>query len=137
MSDDLSEGLESLPQIEGDELGCLSAGEGGAGGFEVLQGALEAGLVAGIDGYGMIRGPGAARADEIANGISQAIDPNGRVVTSLGFPEQGVFTATVGRNESLTVFTRIGWVTPWVVLAAAAICGVFLFLPSRKPAAGA
>ncbi|MCP5545212.1 MAG: hypothetical protein H7A49_15055 [Akkermansiaceae bacterium] len=72
-----------------------------------------------------------------SSGISQAIDPNGRVVTSLGFPEQGVFTATVGRNESLTVFTRIGWVTPWVVLAAAAICGVFLFLPSRKPAAGA
>lgn len=71
-----------------------------------------------------------------SSGISQVIDPNGRVISSLGFPEQGVFMETVGRNKELTVFTRIGWVTPWVVLAATAICGVILFLPSRKPAVG-
>lgn len=66
------------------------------------------------------------------SGVSQAIDPNGRVVSDLGFEEQGSFTGTVGKNDRLTFFTRAGWVGPWLALAAAAACTVRLLPPPRN-----
>jgi apolipoprotein N-acyltransferase len=52
-----------------------------------------------------------------SSGVSQVIDPHGHVQASLPPMETGAFSARIGRRTGLTVFTRVGWLLPWLALA--------------------
>jgi apolipoprotein N-acyltransferase len=63
-----------------------------------------------------------------SSGISQVIDPWGRVHGRLGALEQGVLTGEIHAADGLTFYTRHGWRLPWLVLAGAAACWMFLLV---------
>jgi apolipoprotein N-acyltransferase len=63
------------------------------------------------------------------SGVSQIIDPNGKVHARLAALEQGTLSGIMKRETHLTFFTRFGWITPWVVLAMSGVCWVFLLWP--------
>lgn len=65
------------------------------------------------------------------SGVSQVIDAKGAVHAKLGAMEQGVFTGAVRRETRLSIYTRFGWLTPWCMLSAAAVCWIALLLPPR------
>jgi len=67
-----------------------------------------------------------------SSGISQAIDPRGRVHARLGALEQGVLTSRIHAAGGLTFYTRHGWRLPWAVLAGAITAWGFL-LAWRNP----
>ncbi|PJA18718.1 MAG: hypothetical protein COX66_00200, partial [Elusimicrobia bacterium CG_4_10_14_0_2_um_filter_63_34] len=57
-----------------------------------------------------------------SSGISQVIDPTGRVVASLGYGEEGVSRADLRLHEGGTFYTAGGWVlAPACTLAAGAL----------------
>ncbi len=56
-----------------------------------------------------------------SSGVSQIIDQNGRATASLGAMKQGVLSGTISPITMLTPFTRWGWLTPWIALAALSI----------------
>ncbi len=64
------------------------------------------------------------------SGVSQLIDPHGQVHVRLVALAQGTISGIMKRETKLTFYTRFGWLTPWVVLGIAAICWLFLLLPS-------
>ncbi len=66
------------------------------------------------------------------SGVSQLIDSAGHVHERLGAMEQGVISGSLMREKWLTVYTRVGWLFPWVVLGVAGICWVVLIFPVRK-----
>ncbi|MEY4569242.1 MAG: hypothetical protein RLZZ398_681 [Verrucomicrobiota bacterium] len=66
------------------------------------------------------------------SGVSQVIDPHGHVHHRLAALKQGVIFGTMRRESKLTFYTRFGWLTPWVVLAVAAVCWVGLLWPRKK-----
>jgi apolipoprotein N-acyltransferase len=68
-----------------------------------------------------------------SSGISQIIDPSGKVHARLDALEQGPLVGTVARRSGLTPYTRFGWLLPWVVLSTAAAAWVALLLPGPKP----
>lgn len=55
-----------------------------------------------------------------SSGISQAIDPRGKVRARKDAMEEGVMVATIGREARLTFYTRAGWIFPWIVTGVAA-----------------
>jgi apolipoprotein N-acyltransferase len=63
------------------------------------------------------------------SGVSQVIDPLGRVHARLPAMEQGVLTGEIRRETRLTIYTRWGWLTPWCLLGTAAVCWMALLLP--------
>jgi apolipoprotein N-acyltransferase len=65
------------------------------------------------------------------SGPSQVIDPHGHVHTRLGAMEKGNLLGTLRRETGLTVYTRIGWLVPWVTLGIAAVIWFFLLLPPK------
>jgi apolipoprotein N-acyltransferase len=54
------------------------------------------------------------------SGVSQVIDPNGQLHGRLGAMVEGTLTGSLKRETRLTFHTRLGWLTPWAVLAVAA-----------------
>ena len=71
------------------------------------------------------------------SGVSQAIDPRGHLHGRLEALAQGPFTGTIRRETKLTFYTRCGWLTPWVALALAAICWLWLVLSPHHPSTSA
>lgn len=67
------------------------------------------------------------------SGVSQIIDPHGRVVTSLPPMKPGLLVGNVGRRTALTFYTRIGWLFPWAALMAFAFMLVALLKRSSRP----
>lgn len=67
-----------------------------------------------------------------SSGVSQVIDPRGRVRASREAMFQGSLTGTMRRETTLTIYTRFGWVTPWCLLAAAAVGWVVVLWPRRS-----
>ena len=68
------------------------------------------------------------------SGVSQIIDPRGHLHARLGALEQGTLLGHIKRETHLTIFTRIGWMLPWVFLGAAVITWILVLLPKRQPA---
>jgi apolipoprotein N-acyltransferase len=64
-----------------------------------------------------------------SSGVSQVIDPHGHVHALLPALAQGNLIGEIGAEKNLTFYTRIGWITPWCLLAAAAICWLVLVMP--------
>lgn len=62
------------------------------------------------------------------SGVSQSIDPAGRVHVRLGAMEQGVMTSVIGKSDVLSPYTRFGWLTPWIALGIAAVWWVGLVI---------
>lgn len=60
------------------------------------------------------------------SGVSQVIDPHGRVHASLPALAQGPLVGTLKRESRLTPYTRGGWLAPWMVLGAAALWWISL-----------
>jgi apolipoprotein N-acyltransferase len=67
-----------------------------------------------------------------SSGVSQVIDPRGRVRSRLSALAQGPLVGRIQAEEKLTVYTRFGWLTPWGVLASAIVCWLGLLLPQRS-----
>lgn len=65
------------------------------------------------------------------SGVSQLIDSNGQVHARLAALQQGTLSGLMKRETRLTFYTRIGWLTPWCVLAISAVCWLVLLLPLR------
>jgi apolipoprotein N-acyltransferase len=66
------------------------------------------------------------------SGVSQVIDPKGRVVNRLGAMEQGAITGKLRRETGLTFYTSYGWLTPWLVLISGACCWLALMVARPK-----
>ena len=62
-----------------------------------------------------------------SSGISQVIDPYGRLHGRLDAMEQDILIGTIHPENPLTFYTRYGWLFPRFVLAIAAISWVLLF----------
>jgi apolipoprotein N-acyltransferase len=67
-----------------------------------------------------------------SSGVSQIIDQNGYATASLAPMKQGVLSGMISPISGLTPFTRWGWLTPWMALAALSIWTVRL-LAFRTP----
>lgn len=55
------------------------------------------------------------------SGITQIIDPHGRQVTTMAPMIADVMTGKVGRETTLTFYTRYGWLLPWGTMIASAV----------------
>ena len=64
------------------------------------------------------------------SGISQIIDPKGRVCATIAPMEEGVTSYRIGRRSRATFYTRIGWLFPWVASGVALLLSLFLYLPA-------
>lgn len=62
------------------------------------------------------------------SGVTQIIDSNGNRVKSIPIIEEGILAAEIGHNDRLTVYTRIGWVFPWVVMVIGAFWMIVIFI---------
>lgn len=58
-----------------------------------------------------------------SSGVSQIIDPSGRVVASIPPFRPGTCVHRVEKRHSVTFFTRVGWLFPWGALT---VCGAIL-----------
>ncbi len=69
------------------------------------------------------------------SGVSQLIDPSGHLHASLGAMKQGEISGTLKRETKTTLYTRGGWVFPWIILALAAALWLKLMLtpPPFRP----
>lgn len=65
------------------------------------------------------------------SGVSQLIDANGQVHARLAALQQGTISGLTQREIKLTFYTRLGWLTPWFILATSCGCWLFLLLPDR------
>jgi apolipoprotein N-acyltransferase len=63
------------------------------------------------------------------SGVSQIIDPNGVVHAQLGALKAGPLTGIMRRETKLTPYTKLGWLTPWVILGMAGIAWTYLLCP--------
>lgn len=72
------------------------------------------------------------------SGVSQLVDPSGKVHQRLAAMEQGSLSGVLKREAELTFYTRYGWLFPWGALGAAAVGWLALIFPVRrkKPTAG-
>ena len=52
------------------------------------------------------------------SGVSQIIDPQGNVITQLPTMKPGILQGTLHPRNDLTIYTRIGWLLPWALLAS-------------------
>ncbi|MCW1883438.1 hypothetical protein OKA04_01775 [Luteolibacter flavescens] len=66
------------------------------------------------------------------SGVSQVIDPHGHIHGRLGAMEEGTLTGTLRRESGLTFYTRLGWLTPWIVLGIAAVSWISLIWTKRR-----
>ncbi len=66
------------------------------------------------------------------SGVSQVIDPDGQLRGRLDAMVSGTLVGSMKRETRLTFYTRFGWLTPWVVLAAAGACWIGLLLAGRR-----
>ncbi len=66
------------------------------------------------------------------SGVSQVIDPNGQIHARLPALAHGPLIGTMKRETKLTIYTRFGWLTPWVLLGAAVLCWLALLLRSSS-----
>ncbi|MEK7950273.1 apolipoprotein N-acyltransferase [Luteolibacter soli] len=66
------------------------------------------------------------------SGVSQVIDPSGMVHGRLGAMVEGVLTGSMRRESGLTFYTRLGWLTPWLVLGTAIASWILLLWPKRR-----
>ncbi len=56
-----------------------------------------------------------------SSGVSQIIDPHGNVHASLPPMETGVLTYRIGKSQHRTIFTRVGWLFPWLTLGCSVV----------------
>ncbi len=66
------------------------------------------------------------------SGVSQVIDPNGQLHGRLGAMVSGTLVGSLRKETRLTFYTRFGWLTPWVVLVAAAGWWTALLIPGLR-----
>lgn len=66
------------------------------------------------------------------SGVSQIIAPDGRIRVQRSSLDPGPISGIMRRETRLTFYTRAGWLTPWIALAAAAACWLLLLLPRRR-----
>ncbi|MCP5536240.1 MAG: hypothetical protein H7A51_08415 [Akkermansiaceae bacterium] len=50
------------------------------------------------------------------SGMTQVIDPNGNRVQSIPMIEEGVLTTEIAKSNRQTIYTRAGWLFPWLCL---------------------
>lgn len=66
------------------------------------------------------------------SGVTQVIDPYGNRIKSLPIIDEGVLTAEIGSNDHLTIYTRIGWLFPWVTMCIGGIWLLWIFVQGIK-----
>lgn len=66
-----------------------------------------------------------------SSGVSQIIDSKGAATQSLAPLKTGSISGSIERRQDLTFYTRTGWLTPWLALAASLIWTVWLLAFSK------
>lgn len=61
------------------------------------------------------------------SGVTQIIDPYGNRVDAIPIIEEGTLKGKIGRRSGLTVYTRLGWLFPWIVMVIGMIWVLWLF----------
>lgn len=67
-----------------------------------------------------------------SSGVSQIINPTGRATASLAAMQQGTLSGTIMPLGTLTCYTRWGWLTPWVAMAALLVWTIKLLALSKE-----
>ncbi len=60
------------------------------------------------------------------SGVTQIIDPYGNCVASLPLMDDGVLEGEIGKNTSLTIYTRWGWMFPTFVMVGGGVWMILL-----------
>ena len=66
------------------------------------------------------------------SGVTQVIDPYGNRINSLPIIDEGVLTAEIGSSDHLTMYTRIGWLFPWITMCAGCVWVIWIFIAGIK-----
>ena len=66
------------------------------------------------------------------HGISAVIDPQGRIVSSLGLLQEGVLVAEITRSEHLSFYTRHGNTLPWLWAALSVLAALTTLVRNAK-----
>lgn len=66
------------------------------------------------------------------SGVSQVIDPHGHVHARLDAMQQGPLIGNIRRESGLTIYTRAGWLVPWITLSLAILAWVTLIIRTKK-----
>ncbi len=61
------------------------------------------------------------------SGLTQIIDPYGKRTASLPLMDDGVLIGEIGRRQNLTIYTRVGWLFPWIMMIGGACWVVVMF----------
>jgi apolipoprotein N-acyltransferase len=69
-----------------------------------------------------------------SSGVSQLIDANGHLHHRLAALQEGTISGIIKRKSKLTMYTRVGWLTPWCILTISALCWIYLlfYTPKKK-----
>ena len=70
------------------------------------------------------------------SGASKVIDPHGHVHEKLAAMEEGVLLGRLTETQTLTVYTRFGWLFPWLVFGTGLLACLVVFL-RKMPTEGA
>ncbi len=62
------------------------------------------------------------------SGVTQVIDRHGNRVATIPIVEEGTLGAEIGRRKEMTIYTRIGWLFPWLVMYGGAVWVFWLFV---------
>lgn len=62
------------------------------------------------------------------NGLTQFIDPYGNRMGALPLNEEAVLVGEAGLVKSKTIYTRAGWLLPWVAMVVAFVWMVFIII---------
>lgn len=65
-----------------------------------------------------------------SSGVSQIIDAHGHVHAKLEAMQEGLLDGRLEREQGITLYTRLGWLFPWLLLVCAAWKWITLLLPA-------
>ena len=64
------------------------------------------------------------------SGVTQIIDPHGNRVAMIPITNEGTLSGKMGRTNRLTIYTRFGWLFPWIVMIGGILWVIGLFVRS-------
>lgn len=66
------------------------------------------------------------------SGVTQVIDPYGNRIKSLPIIEEGTLLAEVGKSNRLTIYTRVGWLFPWIAMFTGVAWVLWIFVQAIR-----
>lgn len=66
------------------------------------------------------------------SGMTQVIDPHGNRIDSIPIIEEGVLKFEIGKSDRKTIYTRVGWLFPWIMMSVGVVWVLWLFVMGIK-----